>query len=364
MLVCLGANALFYSQGGHVWAYLNWALAFRGVGCDVLWLESGREDEGPGLRDAVAALGSVLARYGFGDRLILDTAGPLPEGCVARPTEAALDADLFVDLAYTAPDVVRAFRRSALIDIDPGSTQIWWSQGKLDLGAYDAYFTVGEGVAAGRAAVPSCGVHWRHTPPSVDLDSWPPCPPPPRDAAWTTVTHWWGGWEELEGELFENSKAAGFERVLDVAGRVDAPFEIAIGGLDDADEHERLESRGWRVADTDAVSRTVEDHRRYVQRSRGEFSAAKPLYVKLGTGWLSDRTVCYLASARPALVQDTGGSETGEGLVTFRDAKDAAARLRQIEAAYEDHSAAARALAEERFAGAVVAARVLADALS
>ena len=41
-----------------------------------------------------------------------------------------------------------------------------------------------------------------------------------------------------------------------------------------------------------------------------------------------------------------------------------AVRLREIEAAYEHHSAAALALAEERFAGAVVAPRLLADALS
>jgi hypothetical protein len=73
--VCLGANALFYTErGGHVWAYLNWALAFRSAGCEVLWLESAGEDEGPGLPNAVAALQKVLARYGFGEALILDTA--------------------------------------------------------------------------------------------------------------------------------------------------------------------------------------------------------------------------------------------------------------------------------------------------
>jgi hypothetical protein len=364
MLVCLGANALFYPQGGHVWAYLNWALAFRSAGCEVLWLESGREDEGPALRNSVQALASALAPYGLADRLIVDTVRPLPDGCAARPIEAALDADLFVDLAYTAPEVTRAFRRSALIDIDPGSTQMWWSRGDLDLGAYHTYFTVGEGVSGGQAAVPDCGVRWLHTPPCVDLGSWPPCPAPLKEAAWTTVTHWWGEWDELAGEPFDNSKAAAFRPVLGMARRVDVAIELAIGGLDDAAEQTMLESRGWRVVDAAAVAATTDDHRRYVQRSRGEFSVAKPLYVELATGWVSDRTVCYLASARPALVQDTGAAEFGAGLVAFTRAEDAAVRLQAIEAEYEHHSAAARALAEERFAGAVVAPRMLADALS
>src|SRR5215510_6510684 len=38
--VALLANTLHYPRGGgHRWAYLNWALGFRSIGCDVLWLE-------------------------------------------------------------------------------------------------------------------------------------------------------------------------------------------------------------------------------------------------------------------------------------------------------------------------------------
>jgi hypothetical protein len=356
---------LFYPRGGR-WVYLNWALAFRSVGCEVLWLESGRENEGPELANAVAELRSVLTRFDLGDALVLDTAGPLPEGCGALPVQAATDADLLVDLAYTAPDIVRAFRRSVLVDIDPGLTQLWWSDGDLDLGGYDVYFTIGHRVASGLASVPDCGVKWHLTSPCVALDAWPACPPPPEESAWTTVTHWWGEWQAFAGDDFENSKRAGFAPLLELPAHVDAPLELALGTLDDDHERESLERHGWRVVDAQSVASTPEQHRLYVQRSRGEFSAAKPLYVKCATGWLSDRTVCYLASGRPAVVQDTGAADlgTGEGLLTFTDIGDAQAALDRVERNYHEHCRSARKLAEERYAGDAVAGRLLADTLT
>ena len=48
------------------------------------------------------------------------------------------------------------------------------------------------------------------------------------------------------------------------------------------------------------------DYRDFIQRSKAEFGVAKHTYVANRSGWFSDRTECYLASGRPALVQDTG----------------------------------------------------------
>ena len=39
------------------------------------------------------------------------------------------------------------------------------------------------------------------------------------------------------------------------------------------------------------------------------FGVAKHAYVSRRSGWFSDRTECYLAAGRPAVVQDTGWSE-------------------------------------------------------
>mgnify|MGYP006171732597 CR=1 FL=1 len=38
--------------------------------------------------------------------------------------------------------------------------------------------------------------------------------------------------------------------------------------------------------------------------SRAEFSVAKSGYIKSNSGWISDRSICYLASGRPVLAQD------------------------------------------------------------
>ena len=48
------------------------------------------------------------------------------------------------------------------------------------------------------------------------------------------------------------------------------------------------------------------DYRDFIQRSKAEFGVAKHTYVATRSGWFSDRTECYLAAGRPALVQDTG----------------------------------------------------------
>jgi hypothetical protein len=74
-----------------------------------------------------------------------------------------------------------------------------------------------------------------------------------------------------------------------------------------------MEPRGWRLREAWDVSSTPEKYRAYVQRSRGEFSCAKPAYVTLETAWVSDRTLCYLASGRPAVVQHTGRQPTPAG---------------------------------------------------
>ena len=56
------------------------------------------------------------------------------------------------------------------------------------------------------------------------------------------------------------------------------------------------------------IAATPHDYQRYIQRSAGEFSCAKPSCIRMQNAWISDRTVCYLASGKPAVVQHTGVS--------------------------------------------------------
>jgi hypothetical protein len=67
---------------------------------------------------------------------------------------------------------------------------------------------------------------------------------------------------------------------------------------------------------------------------------------------MSDRTVRYLASGKPCLVQDTGFSRNypvGEGLVPFRTLDEAVAGAESIARDYSKHARAARCLAETFF---------------
>jgi hypothetical protein len=134
---------------------------------------------------------------------------------------------------------------------------------------------------------------------------------------------------------------------------VDRRFEIALD-IDSADERDMnaLRDHGWHVVDPGVVASGPVDFREYVQASGAEFSVAQGIYVETQSGWFSDRTVRYLASGRPALVQDTGFSRNyplGEGLVAFRTVDEAVTGALEIARDYENHCRAARAIAENYF---------------
>src|SRR5206468_11541529 len=140
--------------------------------------------------------------------------------------------------------------------------------------------------------------------------------------------------------------------------RADVARYLASHHLPVSLEHRSLRARHrWHLADPVAVTVTPVKFRDDVQRSRGEFSCAKPAYVRTRPGWVSDRTVCYLASGRPCVVQDTGAAPllpSSPGLRFFTSLDEAAEALRAIERDYRTAARAARALAEEVFSTATV----------
>jgi len=93
---------------------------------------------------------------------------------------------------------------------------------------------------------------------------------------------------------------------------------------------------------------------------------AKNAYVKTRSGWFSDRTVCYLASGLPAVLQDTGFSDylpVGDGLVPFSSLDQAVDAIARVNCEYERHRVAARELARRFFSYETVLPRLLAAAL-
>ncbi len=359
LTVCLsGRGNLPPVVGGHLWVYLNWALGLRALGCRVIWLEVVDRSVAPdATRERAAALRSQLEGFGLAQSLALE---PKVEGYL--DLDAAAEADLVLDLGYcTETEMVRRFRKSALVDIDPGLTQCWISEGQMAVAPHDVYFTIGETVGTPAARFPDCGLRWHYTPPPVFIPAWSPAPVA-AEAPYTTVSSWWGGWMLRGGESYSNEKRSAFLECVELPSRISRRLELAIalGGVEE--EQRFLERHGWIVREASEVSATADQYRAYIRKSRGEFSCAKPSFTRLATAWISDRTICYLATGKPAVVQHTGPSRflpDAEGLFRFHNVDEAAAALEAAEADYERHARAARALAEEHFDAEKVLTRVL-----
>ena len=378
--VCLApARTIEYPEGGgHLWVYLNWALGLRAIGCRVIWLEGIDLSEaatarrhGTDLGDCLAALKTRLAPYGLADAIALCSLNgePLPrelsEACL--DLDAAAGADLLLNVWHSMPRaVVRRFRRSAFVDTDPGLLQVWMTRGDVRLAPHDVYFTIGETVGTPDARFPDCGLRWRYTRPPVFLPEWP-VTPESSGAPYTTITHWWGSTFEFEGRTISEEKHLSFLEYQDLPARTPVKLELAICLAEHYETwRDRLEPLGWKIREAWQVSGTPDEYRSYIQRSRGEFSCAKPSCMTLANAWISDRTLCYLASGKPAVVQHTGESRLlpdAEGLFRFLYPDDAVRALAAVESDYARHSRLARQLAEEFAAGPIVE-RVLDQALS
>jgi hypothetical protein len=295
------------------------------------------------------------------------TVGLAFEDVVAR----ARDAELLVNISghLEIEPIKSGPRRRAYVDVDPGFTQIWAANGDAArLGGHDTYFTVGENIGTAECPIPTAGLEWLPLPPPVSLEDWPAMPAA-EDARFTTVATWRSPLGTLShGDVDFEGKHHAWRRVAGLPRLCSREFEIALQiHPGDSADRAALEANGWRLVDPDQVAGDPLAFRSYVQGSAAEFSVAHPVYVDTASGWLSDRTVRYLASGRPALVQDTGAGKRyplGEGLLPFRDLEEAVAGAAAIARDYDRHSRAARSLAETYFDSDLVLGRFLELALA
>src|SRR6266516_88210 len=374
--------ANFPDGGGHFWVYLQYVLGLRQLGCDVYWLEGFRTN-GRTKREA-AALATFRARteaYGLGGKLALyltngkkDVSPELPtEYLVMSRDEAEAvyeRADLLLNFHYAiSPGLLARFRRTALVDIDPGLLQFWISSGQLRAARHDSYFTIAEGVGRPGGKIPDGGLSWIHVRPAVCLERWPYAFDPSSET-FATVSIWDSSdWVVDRYETYENTKRVAFLQFVDLLQLTHQPLELALflRTARDLAEQRDWQSRGWRIRHSRDVAATPEAYQSYIQHARGEFSCAKPSYIKLQTAWVSDRTACYLASGKPVVVQDTGPSAflpNGEGMFRFATPEQAAKAFEVINRDYEKHCRAARQIAETFFDAKQVVREVLRQAMA
>lgn len=244
------------------------------------------------------------------------------------------------------------------VESDPGVEQI-----KVDkrnrstieyLGNHRALFTFGENIGTARFPVPLHRLRWLPTRQPVATDLWKTNRAPPATAVFTSIANWsTGGLKDIEwrGEKYLWSKSREFLRFVSAPKKADEPFELATD-IKDKKAREKFLHNGWQFRSPHEMSVNYWQYRDYIRRSKGEFTVAKDQYVRLHTGWFSDRSACYLAAGRPVITQQTGFTDhygNQGGLFAFDSLGEIVQAVEEINADYNKHSRAARALAGEVF---------------
>jgi hypothetical protein len=364
--------------GGQAWAGLQYLLGFRALGHDVYYLEDcGRsswvyiwekEDWTHELDYPAAYVQACLEPFGFGDRWIYRD----NYKALGMPLEAFRDVCARADLLVLRASPFWNWRpeydlpkRRAYIDVDPGYTQISIANGDAGLAQgiarAEKRFTYGHRAGQPDCTIPLDGGPWLSTQPPVFLPEWPVAD---QEAThFTSIIRWQGFKEVVHGGVAYGQRDRAFPRFFELPRQTSQRLRLAQMGM----KPEVLEDHGWEVVAGEVFSRTPGLYWRFIQTSRAEFSVPKHGYVAMRGGWFSDRSVCYLASGRPVLIEDTGLQDwlpCGEGLLTFSDLESALAGIDRINSDYERHRQAARTLAETTFNSAVVLPRLLDDAFA
>lgn len=348
-------------RGGHAWVFLTWLLGLRRLGHPVVFVDRLEPDwiGGPVAGSPQARwLAEVMARFGLdGDWALLHDGGRSSVGLSRGELADRLDdAALLINVMGFLGDADLRGRpaKRAYLDIDPGWPQWWAQQGLHDgLAGHDAHLTVGCNVGREGCGVPSCGLDWIAIPPPVLLEEWPPVAPLDDGGDFTSVATWRGPNDpiESEGERY-GVRAHAFRPLAALPRETEATFRLALD-IEEADAADRalLADGGWELEDPLAVAGDPDAYRGFVHGSGAELMVAKDLYARTRSGWFSDRSAAYLASGRPVLAHDTGFPAGPDGgLLTFSTPQEARAGVAEIRRDPAGHAAAARALAQERFA--------------
>lgn len=378
MIIIFASAIGRFPIGGNAWSDLQYLLGLRALGHDVFYLEEcgleswvynwQTEQFTTELDYPTNYVRNCLEPLGLANQWIYR----------AGDRQLGMDIDKFNDVCYQADlmiirgspislwrDEYNFPQRHIYIDADPGFTQINIVGGNSELANTiehcDRLFTIGQRLGAEDCPIPTAGRHWHKTLPPVALPYW--------SAMEDDATHFssimqWHSYREVvyQGVSYGN-KDREFLKFIDIPQLTKQAFRIALSG---GFPHE-LSQHGWEVIPGWMASFSPESYQIFVQESHAEFGVAKHGYVATKGGWFSDRSVCYLASGRPILVQDTGLSDwlpIGEGILTFCDQKEAANGIEAINADYERHRYAARRLAEEYFDSDKVLSSLLEVAMS
>ena len=351
-----------YPFGGVTWCSLMYLLGLRALGHDVFYIE----DTGECVYDPIlntratdpvygtTYIHDALGPHGLGDRWSFVNYDGTYHGRSGDDVRRfAAGADLFINLSggsWFWRDEYARIPHKVFIDSDPAFTQLaiakaepWYVE---FFQRFDRLFTFGSNIGTPASAVPTGDFLWHKTWQPITMDDWR-TDAAPRDRFTSVMT-----WQIESFTDVGGNKDQEFVKFIELPSRTPQHFELAING-----PQQLLRRFGWDTVDAMQVSRTPAEYRTFVQGSKAEFGVAKHTYVATRSGWFSDRTECYLAAGRPALVQDTGWTAhlpSGDGLLAFSDVDEAIAGVERINGDYDRHSRQAVEIARAHFDARVV----------
>jgi hypothetical protein len=367
---------------GVIWQHIHYVVGLQRLGHDVYYVEDSARlpynpetfevtnefDYAAQLLDRLSREFAFENRWAFCARYLPrnPTAG-LPLKKIRRLYR---DADAILNICGTQEfnEDLLVSDRILYIESDPGVEQI-----KIDkrvrstiayLRRHRALFTFGENVGTKSFPVPTHGFKWLPTRQPVVTDLWKTHRAPPRTAVFTSVANWsTSGLKDItwRGDKYLWSKSREFLRFISAPKKSGEIFELATN-IEDANIRAKFLRNGWRLRCPLQMSVDYWLYRDYIRRSKGEFTVAKDQYVRLNTGWFSDRSGCYLAAGRPVIIQETGFTKMfggDAGLLSFRSLGEIVDAVRTINADYPRHSRAARTLAREFFEAEKVVKSIL-----
>ncbi|MGA0093312.1 MAG: hypothetical protein ACO3J2_03335 [Chthoniobacterales bacterium] len=352
------------ASAGHTCAVMNWAKSLESLGWEV-WiaehLASGElEAPEPGrMRSPQEEFWhETAAEFGLSARQCLIIDGQSPDLAAFR--DFCAGADLFLNYSgqFKMLDLLGGRTTKCYLDVDPGFTQLWGETcgSDMNLAGHDLFFTVGSNFLSPNLRLPRTAQEWIPLLPTCPGDYWraraQAAGAPEAGDSWTTVSHWYG-YNDLvwEGRTY-GGKRDNLHALRDLPRLSGKPFTIASDLQPGWEDYDAFVRGGWKLASTTEVCRDVDSYLRFIAGSRGEIGVAKGGYVVSRGGWISDRSVIYLALGRPVVLQDTGWPEVlapCHGLGPFASPEEAAVRICHADENSEAARRSARALADDAF---------------
>ncbi len=374
---------------GVIWQHVHYIVGLQKLGHDVYYIEdTGRYPYDPiafqpseDYSYAAKTLKKLSERFGFEGKW----------GFCARfkdPIEmAGLDwtemlqlfreADCALNIcgSHRVLEEYGVIKNLIYVESDPGVEQIKVDQGDEEcikhLRRHHHLFTFGELIGTEDFPVPLHGMKWMPTRQPVVTEIWSTGQANhsfnPAVKRFTTICNWsTAGHKDIEwrGSSYLWSKATEFMRFVSAPVEAGEEFELATD-LKTDEEKGVFERSNWHITSPHDMSMDITTYRDFILNSKAEFTCAKDQYVRLNTGWFSDRSACYLAAGKPVITQETGFSKIyghGTGLFSFSDIHEIREAVQTINKDYHKQSKAASKLGKQLFEAQVVLTQLLSDA--